>query len=108
MSATISRSPDLAATRPSSVPPGTDAKALRRLRHSGYSALWDVSCEAHGASVRLEGRVRSHYLKQMAQAIVAEVEGVRRVVNLIKVAAPASDPSAGPSPSDRNSRRHRA
>jgi osmotically-inducible protein OsmY len=95
MSRSVPRAQDLVQRRPSSVAPGTEAESSRRLRHSGYSALWDVSCEADGATVHLRGRLRSHYLKQMAQAIVAEVEGVRRVVNLIEVAAPARGPGAG-------------
>lgn len=70
-------------------------EALHRLRRSGYSALWDVSCDVHGKTVRLLGHLPSYYLKQVAQAIVAEVEGVRRVINLIEVAAPASRPSWG-------------
>jgi osmotically-inducible protein OsmY len=66
-----------------------------RLRRSGYLALRDVTCEVQAGIARLRGRLPSYYLKQMAQAIVADVEGVRRVVNLIEVVVPSSRPSQG-------------
>jgi osmotically-inducible protein OsmY len=71
------------------------SEALRRLRRSGYSALRDVSCVVHGDSMRLLGRVPTYYLKQVAQAVVADVDGVRRVVNLIEVVAPQSSQERG-------------
>ncbi|MDB5349075.1 MAG: putative periplasmic or secreted lipoprotein [Planctomycetota bacterium] len=64
-------------------------EAQERLRRCGYSALRDISCDVHGQSVRLAGRLPSYYLKQVAQAVVAEIEGVRRVINLIEVAVRA-------------------
>jgi len=64
-----------------------DAEA--RLRRSGYRALHDVSCDGHEGWVRLGGRLPSHYLKQVAQELAAEVEGVSGVINLIRVVAPA-------------------
>lgn len=67
-------------------------EALRRLRRSGYLALWDVSCDVRGERVRLLGRLPSYYLKQVAQAVVAQVEGVRGVENLIEVASPGGRP----------------
>jgi osmotically-inducible protein OsmY len=60
-----------------------------RLRRSGYLALRDVSCDAREGVVYLRGRLPAHYLKQVAQALAAGVEGVCRVVNLIEVATPA-------------------
>jgi hypothetical protein len=57
----------------------------RRLRRSGYLALRDVTCEVDGESLHLQGRLPTHYLKQLAQAIVAQVEGIRFIVNLIEV-----------------------
>ena len=74
---------------------GIGLEAERRLRRSGYLALRDVSCDACAGVVRLRGRLPSYYLKQMAQAVVAEVEGVRRVINLIEVVAPACRPTEG-------------
>ncbi|HWE37566.1 MAG TPA: BON domain-containing protein [Isosphaeraceae bacterium] len=67
-------------------------KITERFRVSGYLILEDVACDVRGDSVVLSGRLPSHYLKQVAQAIVAEVEGVGRVVNLIHVAPPSARP----------------
>lgn len=60
-----------------------------RFRRSGYFALRDVSCDARNGVFTLRGRLPSYYLKQVAQAVAAEVEGVLRVVNRIEVIAPA-------------------
>jgi len=74
---------------------GLGLEAERRLRRSGDLGLRDVSCEAHAGIVRLRGRLPSYYLKQMAQAIVADIDGVRRVVNLIEIAVPPGRPPLG-------------
>ena len=90
MTRVFSQAPDreLAAV-PVMLPRGSlGLEAERRLWGSGYLALRDVSCEVHAEIARLRGRLPSYYLKQMAQAIVAEIEGVRRVVNLIEIAIP--------------------
>ena len=71
-------------------------EAESRLRRSGYLALRDVSCDVQGGTARLRGHLPTYYLKQMAQATVTQVEGVRRVVNLIEVIVPAGRPSVGP------------
>jgi osmotically-inducible protein OsmY len=78
-------------------PPGRriEREAEDRLRRRGYLALWDVSCDARDGVVRLRGRVPSYYLKQVAQAEAAEVEGVRRVVNRIEVTAPSRPAAVG-------------
>jgi len=76
----------------SSAPPHCDAimrEVVDRFRRSGYQALSDVSCDARDDVIYLRGRLPSYYLKQVAQAAAAEVEGVRRVVNRIEVIAPA-------------------
>jgi osmotically-inducible protein OsmY len=64
-------------------------EAEDRFRRSGYFALRDISCDARNGVLHLRGRLPSYYLKQVAQAVAAEVEGVRRVVNRIEVIAPA-------------------
>lgn len=74
---------------------GLGLEAERRLRRSGDLALQDVSSEAHAGIVRLRGRLPSYDLKQMAQAIVADIEGVRRVVNLIEITVPPGRPPLG-------------
>lgn len=62
-----------------------EASVAERLRASGYLVLEDIACEVRDDAAVLTGRLPSHYLRQVAQAIVAEVEGVGRVVNLIRV-----------------------
>lgn len=70
-------------------------EAELRLRRSGYLALSEISCDARGGVVYLRGRLPSYYLKQVAQAVAAEVVGVRRVVNRIEVIAPAPPAPVG-------------
>ena len=75
-----------------SAPPHCDEirrEAVDRLRRSGDLALSDVSCDARDDVIYLRGRLPSYSLKQSAQAVATEVEGVRRVVNRIEVIAPA-------------------
>ena len=70
--------------------PDIDRKAEERLRGSSYLALRDVSCLASHDVLYLYGRLRSHYLKQVAQELASGVEGVRHVVNRIEVVPPTS------------------
>lgn len=79
---------DLAAT--STRLPEIDRMAEERLRASSYLALRDISCLASHDVLYLYGRLRSHYLKQVAQELASGVEGVRQVVNRIEVVAPTS------------------
>jgi osmotically-inducible protein OsmY len=59
-----------------------------RLRRSAYLALQHLSCEFRAGVLTLRGRLPSYYLKQVAQALVATVEGVTRVDNQVEVVAP--------------------
>ncbi|GEM_PF-967503 len=78
-----------------------EEEAEDRLRRSGYLALRDISCEVREGVARLRGRLPTHYLKQVAQAIVAEVEGVVVVMNQIKVIASGKDSPIGRSDGSR-------
>lgn len=62
-----------------------------RLRRSGYTALSRVFCEFERESgvLHLHGAVASHYLKQVAQELVVDLEGVRLLDNQISVGRPA-------------------
>jgi osmotically-inducible protein OsmY len=73
--------------QPHEVPPADAAEG--RLRGSSYLALRNVSCECKGGVLTLRGRLPSYHLKQVAEALVLGVEGVRRVENLIEVVASA-------------------
>jgi len=59
--------------------------AEARLRRSGYSALHNVICLYQDGLLTLRGIVPTHYLKQVAQQQVADLEGVRMVLNQIEV-----------------------
>jgi hypothetical protein len=74
---------------------GLALEVERRLQRSGYLALREIGCEVHGGIVRLRGHLPTYYLKQVAQAIVADIEGVRQVINQIEVGAPACRPPLG-------------
>ena len=67
---------------------GIDRLAERRLRGSSFLALRNVCCEYHEGVMTLRGRLPTYYLKQIAQELVAEVEGVQKVFNRIEVVAP--------------------
>ncbi len=73
--------------------PSTNATRLAqgRLERSGYSILTRVPCECHGGVPRLRGSLPTHYLKQVAMARVAGVEGVRAIVNEIEVVRPPAN-----------------
>lgn len=87
---------------------GIGPQAEHILKQSGYSALREIGCKAHEGLLYLSGRVRSHYLKQIAQASVSKVEGVHGVINQIEV--DVSGPAQGPTPTrsdfDRSGDRH--
>jgi osmotically-inducible protein OsmY len=66
--------------------PEVVADARDRLRSLPYPALKRLNC-AYGAGVlKLQGRVSSFYLKQLAQEAVSALHGVHSVVNEIEVA----------------------
>ena len=59
--------------------------AERALRNSPYLILRNVTCEYQEGVLTLRGCLPTYYLKQVAQAVVAPVDGVRQVVNEIEV-----------------------
>ncbi len=69
--------------------------AQATLRQSAYVELHDVSCEFSGGILTLRGRLPSYYLKQLAQAAVAEVPGVIEVHNRVEVVAARATPDLG-------------
>jgi osmotically-inducible protein OsmY len=58
-----------------------------RLSNSRYSALGRVACSYRDGVLMLRGFLPSHYLKQVAQELVCQIEGVDAVVNRIEVKA---------------------
>lgn len=59
--------------------------AEQRLKDCPYQELRDVLCDFHEGVLTLRGRVSSFYLKQMAQTVVARLEGVEECVNRLEV-----------------------
>jgi osmotically-inducible protein OsmY len=59
-----------------------------RLRNSAYLELRNISCDIHEGVLTLRGRVPSYHLKQLAQALVHEIEGVLELNNQLDVVAP--------------------
>ena len=55
------------------------------LRRSAYVELHNVSCDYSGGILTLNGRVATYYLKQLAQASVADVPGVVEIHNCVEV-----------------------
>ena len=69
--------------------------AQDRLLASSYLAIRAIGCSCHDGVLTLRGCLPSHHQKQLALAIVADVEGVREVVNQIRVGPAAARESAG-------------
>jgi osmotically-inducible protein OsmY len=81
-------SPNRSSSMPDRPPPvgcGISLSAASRLQRSGYAALRRIACAVEGGVLHLHGCVPSHYLKQVAQALVADVDGVCLVQNKIQV-----------------------
>jgi osmotically-inducible protein OsmY len=62
-------------------------RVLDALRHSSYPDLRRLRCACHHGIVQLDGAVGSYFLKQMAQATAARVEGIKQIDNRLRVEA---------------------
>ncbi len=69
--------------------PSVLAAATSRLRKSDYHELHLISCTFYEGVLTLRGRVSTFYLKQVAQTMIASLEGVERINNRLEVAAPS-------------------
>ena len=56
-----------------------------RLQHSHYRAIRRVRCDFADGVLTLQGAVPTFHYKQLAQTAVANIAGVRQVVNRIDV-----------------------
>jgi len=70
--------------------PGLQELAEGCLRRNPYLALKNVACDCREGVLVLRGCLPSYYLKQVAQEVVARLEGVERIENQIEVLTPAS------------------
>jgi len=66
-----------------------------RHRRSGYPVLREVSRDGHDELIHLRGPIPSHYLKQIAQAVVGKIEGGRLIINHIEGVDPTGGKSIG-------------
>jgi hypothetical protein len=62
--------------------------AERKLHSQPYQPLKNVSCDWLDGVLVLQGCLPSYYLKQVAQEVVARLEGVDAVDNRIRVVTP--------------------
>lgn len=60
-------------------------QAQKSLRATGHAELREVHCRISAGIIVLRGTVGSYYLKQLAQAVVVQVDGVLAVANAIDV-----------------------
>lgn len=59
--------------------------AMKRLQSSGYAVLRRLQCEVTEGVVIVHGVVASYFLKQMAQTLIQQLDGIQRVTNLVEV-----------------------
>ncbi len=59
--------------------------AESRLRQHSYLALKNISCECRHGQLTLRGCVPSYYLKQIAQTVIAKIDGIAGIRNEIEV-----------------------
>ena len=67
--------------------------AAARLHNSPYAALRTVECQYRDGVLVLRGRLQTYYLKQMAQAMMTELDGVMEIANSIEVVRASRRPS---------------
>lgn len=65
-------------------------KVQRVLAESSYRYLRRVHCAYEDGVLTLRGCMPTFYMKQTLQVLVAKVEGVKQIVNLVEVANPAA------------------
>ena len=67
----------------------TDAEVVetadKRFRASSYVVLRSIVCEFHEGVLVLRGRVTSYYLKQLAQELVRDLDGIGAILNVVEV-----------------------
>lgn len=60
-------------------------RAETTLRHNSYLSLKNVHCDFREGVLILRGCLPTYYLKQMAQSVVARMDGVLHILNEIEV-----------------------
>ena len=70
-------------------------RAVQALRQSSHPALRSLTVQETEESIIIFGRVKSYYLKQLAQETVADLDGVDRIDNQIQVVTPTLSVTSG-------------
>lgn len=73
-------------SEPAAKPGSVVDQANRRLQRSPYLSHRRLRCSFREGVLTLDGRVSSYYLRQMAWALVADLEGIAEFVDRIEVA----------------------
>jgi hypothetical protein len=86
----ISAPPDNLVSAP---PDDLVAIAKDRLSHDGYfcQRMHRLDIVDHDGTLVLNGRLPSFYLKQILQTVVAQIDGVVKVDNLVEVQWPSDE-----------------
>jgi hypothetical protein len=58
---------------------------MKLLQSSGYAALRRLRCEVTEGVVIVHGVVASYFLKQIAQTLMQQLDGIEMVTNLVEV-----------------------
>lgn len=64
------------------------AEAQRRLQCSSYPAHRRLRCSFRAGVLIVQGRVPSYYVRQLALALVADLDGVDQFVDRLEVVPP--------------------
>ncbi len=70
-------------------PDGIAEEAVGRLGASGYLALRELTCQPSGPAIVLRGCVPTYYLKQVALALLLEIEGAPAIQDQVEVKRPS-------------------
>lgn len=62
-----------------------EATARRQFASAPYAELREVACDFRQGELRLQGKVSSFYLKQMAITMAQRIEGVLQVRDELRV-----------------------
>ena len=65
-----------------------ERQAKASFQRSPYAEIHRIRCEFHEGILTLRGSVSSYYLKQIAQTVARDVDGVERVNNRVDVYRP--------------------
>jgi hypothetical protein len=68
--------------------------AERLLRQSAYLELRNLKCDFHEGVLTIRGHVPSYFLKQLAQSLLLNIDGLLELNNQLVVLAPGESRSA--------------